>query len=73
MLHYNFPPYSVGEAGRVGFTSRREVGHGRLARRGLAAVLPNRKSFPYTIRVVSEITESNGSSSMASVCAAHWP
>jgi polyribonucleotide nucleotidyltransferase len=69
MLHYNFPPYSVGEAGRVGFTSRREVGHGRLARRGLAAVLPSPEEFPYTIRVVSEITESNGSSSMASVCA----
>lgn len=68
MLHYNFPPYSVGEAGRVGFTSRREVGHGRLARRGLAAVLPNNEEFPYTIRLVSEITESNGSSSMASVC-----
>nr|BBD50173.1 polyribonucleotide nucleotidyltransferase [Haliea sp. ETY-M] len=68
MLHYNFPPYSVGEAGRVGFTSRREVGHGRLARRGLAAVLPNEEEFPYTIRLVSEITESNGSSSMASVC-----
>jgi polyribonucleotide nucleotidyltransferase len=68
MLHYNFPPYSVGEAGRVGFTSRREVGHGRLARRGLAAVLPDNEEFPYTIRVVSEITESNGSSSMASVC-----
>tara|TARA_R110000823_G_scaffold307678_3_gene430930 strand:- start:9791 stop:11911 length:2121 start_codon:yes stop_codon:yes gene_type:complete len=68
MLHYNFPPYSVGEAGRVGFTGRREVGHGRLARRGLAAVLPGSEEFPYTIRVVSEITESNGSSSMASVC-----
>ncbi len=68
MLHYNFPPYSVGEAGRVGFTGRREVGHGRLARRSLAAVLPNNEDFPYTIRVVSEITESNGSSSMASVC-----
>jgi polyribonucleotide nucleotidyltransferase len=68
MLHYNFPPYSVGEAGRVGFTNRREVGHGRLARRGLAAVLPNQDDFPYTIRLVSEITESNGSSSMASVC-----
>jgi len=68
MLHYNFPPWSVGEAGRVGFTSRREVGHGRLARRGLAAVLPNNEEFPYTIRLVSEITESNGSSSMASVC-----
>ncbi len=69
MLHYNFPPYSVGEAGRVGFTNRREVGHGRLARRSLAAVLPTSEEFPYTIRVVSEITESNGSSSMASVCA----
>ena len=68
MLHYNFPPYSVGEAGRVGFTSRREVGHGRLARRGLSAVLPGEEDFPYTVRVVSEITESNGSSSMASVC-----
>jgi polyribonucleotide nucleotidyltransferase len=70
MLHYNFPPYSVGEAGRVGFTSRREVGHGRLARRGVAAVLPSNEDFPYTIRIVSEITESNGSSSMASVCGA---
>ena len=68
MLHYNFPPYSVGEAGRIGATGRREIGHGRLARRGFAAVLPNSEEFPYTIRVVSEITESNGSSSMASVC-----
>lgn len=68
MLHYNFPPYSVGEAGRVGATGRREIGHGRLARRGLAAVLPGEQEFPYTVRVVSEITESNGSSSMASVC-----
>ena len=68
MLHYNFPPYSVGEAGRIGFTGRREIGHGRLARRGLAAVLPSEDEFPYTVRVVSEITESNGSSSMASVC-----
>ena len=68
MLHYNFPPYSVGEAGRIGATGRREIGHGRLARRGLAAVLPNSEEFPYTVRVVSEITESNGSSSMASVC-----
>lgn len=68
MLHYNFPPYSVGEAGRMGGTSRRETGHGRLARRGIAAVLPDQETFPYTIRVVSEITESNGSSSMASVC-----
>jgi polyribonucleotide nucleotidyltransferase len=68
MLHYNFPPYSVGECGRAGFTSRREVGHGRLARRGIAAVLPTAEEFPYAMRVVSEITESNGSSSMASVC-----
>ncbi len=70
MLHYNFPPYSVGEAGRIGFVGRREVGHGRLARRGIAAMLPNTEDFPYTIRMVSEITESNGSSSMASVCVA---
>ena len=68
MLHYNFPPYSVGECGRMGGTGRREIGHGRLARRGIAAVLPSEEEFPYTIRVVSEITESNGSSSMASVC-----
>ena len=68
MLHYNFPPYSVGEAGRVGFTGRREIGHGRLARRGIAAMLPSIEDFPYAIRLVSEITESNGSSSMASVC-----
>ena len=68
MLHYNFPPYSVGECGRAGFTSRREIGHGRLARRGIAAVLPTEEEFPYAMRVVSEITESNGSSSMASVC-----
>lgn len=68
MLHYNFPPYSVGEAGRMGSTGRREIGHGRLARRGVAAVLPKEDEFPYSIRVVSEITESNGSSSMASVC-----
>ncbi len=70
MLHYNFPPYSVGETGRPGFTGRREIGHGRLARRGIAAVMPDMDSFPYTIRLVSEITESNGSSSMASVCGA---
>jgi polyribonucleotide nucleotidyltransferase len=68
MLHYNFPPYSVGEVGFVGSPKRREIGHGRLAKRGVAAVLPNMDEFPYTIRVVSEITESNGSSSMASVC-----
>ncbi len=68
MLHYNFPPYSVGEAGRMGATGRREIGHGRLARRGVAAVLPTEEQFPYAMRVVSEITESNGSSSMASVC-----
>ncbi len=70
MLHYNFPPYSVGECGRIGAPGRREVGHGRLARRGVAAVLPSPDDFPYTIRVVSEVTESNGSSSMASVCGA---
>ncbi len=68
MLHYNFPPYSVGETGRVGTPKRREIGHGRLAKRGVAPMLPVAGSFPYTIRVVSEITESNGSSSMASVC-----
>jgi len=68
LLHYNFPPYSVGEAGRVGFTSRREIGHGKLAWRAIKAVLPTKEQFPYTIRVVSEITESNGSSSMATVC-----
>ena len=68
MLHYNFPPYSVGEAGRMSSPGRREIGHGRLARRSLAAVLPKADEFPYTIRIVSEITESNGSSSMASVC-----
>ncbi|TDI55093.1 MAG: polyribonucleotide nucleotidyltransferase [Alphaproteobacteria bacterium] len=68
LLHYNFPPYSVGETGRVGFTSRREVGHGKLAWRALRAVLPGREEFPYTVRIVSEITESNGSSSMATVC-----
>ena len=68
MLHYNFPPYSVGEAGRMGGVGRREIGHGRLARRGVAAMLPDQEAFPYTVRVVSEITESNGSSSMASVC-----
>ncbi|VUD40784.1 Polyribonucleotide nucleotidyltransferase [Thalassocella blandensis] len=68
MLHYNFPPYSVGECGRMGGTGRREIGHGRLARRGVAAMLPTEDEFPYTMRVVSEITESNGSSSMASVC-----
>ncbi|WP_110669301.1 polyribonucleotide nucleotidyltransferase [Salinicola halophilus] len=68
LLHYNFPPYSVGEAGFMGGPKRREIGHGRLARRGVQAMLPNEDDFPYTIRVVSEITESNGSSSMASVC-----
>lgn len=70
MLHYNFPPYSVGEAGMMGSPKRREIGHGRLARRSLERLLPTQEEFPYTIRVVSEITESNGSSSMASVCAA---
>ncbi len=70
MLHYNFPPYSVGEAGRFGFTGRREIGHGKLAWRAIHPLLPAKEDFPYTIRVVSEITESNGSSSMASVCGA---
>ncbi|WP_425055094.1 polyribonucleotide nucleotidyltransferase [Pseudomonas abyssi] len=70
MFHYNFPPYSVGECGRMGGTGRREIGHGRLARRGVQAVMPDMEQFPYSIRVVSEITESNGSSSMASVCGA---
>jgi polyribonucleotide nucleotidyltransferase len=70
MLHYNFPPYSVGEAGRFGFTGRREVGHGKLAWRAVHALMPDKAAFPYTIRVVSEITESNGSSSMATVCGA---
>ena len=70
MLHYNFPPYSVGEAGRMGGTGRREIGHGKLAWRALKPLLPSKENFPYTVRVVSEITESNGSSSMASVCGA---
>ncbi|UTW48910.1 polyribonucleotide nucleotidyltransferase [Bacterioplanoides sp. SCSIO 12839] len=70
LFHYNFPPYSVGEAGRMGGVGRREIGHGRLARRGVQAMMPDQEEFPYTIRVVSEITESNGSSSMASVCGA---
>ncbi|KES14455.1 Polyribonucleotide nucleotidyltransferase (polynucleotide phosphorylase), partial [Gilliamella apicola SCGC AB-598-B02] len=70
LLHYNFPPYSVGETGMVGSPKRREIGHGRLAKRGVAAVMPSIEEFPYTVRVVSEITESNGSSSMASVCGA---
>jgi len=68
MLHYNFPPYCVGETGRVGSPKRREIGHGRLAKRGIQAVMPDMDEFPYVLRVVSEITESNGSSSMASVC-----
>lgn len=68
MLHYNFPPFSVGETGRVGSPKRREIGHGRLAKRALMAVLPKATEFPYVLRIVSEITESNGSSSMASVC-----
>lgn len=68
MLHYNFPPYCVGETGFMGSPKRREIGHGKLAKRGVQAVMPNMEEFPYTIRVVSEITESNGSSSMASVC-----
>lgn len=70
MLHYNFPPYSVGETGMMGSPKRREIGHGRLARRGLMAVLPTTQEFPYVLRLVSEITESNGSSSMATVCGA---
>jgi len=70
MLHYNFPPYSVGETGMVGSPKRREIGHGRLAKRGVQAVMPDMGNFPYVVRVVSEITESNGSSSMASVCGA---
>jgi polyribonucleotide nucleotidyltransferase len=70
MMHYNFPPSSVGETGRVGTPKRREIGHGRLAKRGVLAVMPHMDDFPYVIRVVSEITESNGSSSMASVCGA---
>ncbi len=68
MLHYNFPPYCVGETGRVGTPKRREIGHGRLAKRGVQAIMPDMQSFPYSVRLVSEITESNGSSSMASVC-----
>ncbi len=68
LLHYNFPPFSVGETGRIGFTGRREIGHGKLAWRALRPLLPSKEEFPYTIRVVSEITESNGSSSMATVC-----
>ena len=70
LFHYNFPPYSVGETGMVGSPKRREIGHGRLAKRGVLAVMPTIDEFPYTVRVVSEITESNGSSSMASVCGA---
>ena len=70
LLHYNFPPYSVGEIGQVGSPKRREIGHGRLAKRGVQAIMPKPEQFPYTVRVVSEITESNGSSSMASVCGA---
>src|SRR3546814_6578873 len=68
LLHYNFPPYSVGEVGRFGAPGRREVGHGKLAWRALHRVLPTTEEFPYTIRVLSDITESNGSSSMATVC-----
>jgi polyribonucleotide nucleotidyltransferase len=68
MLHYNFPPYSVGETGMMGSPKRREIGHGRLAKRGIQAVMPDMSVYPYVVRVVSEITESNGSSSMASVC-----
>src|SRR3546814_8229943 len=71
MFHYNFPPYCVGETGRLNAPKRREIGHGRLAKRGVAAVMPDLdREFPYIVRVVSEVTESNGSSSMASVCGA---
>src|SRR5690606_37286543 len=70
MLHYNFPPYSVGEAGRMGSPGRREIGHGKLAWRAVRPLLPTKEDFPYTMRIVSEITESNGSSSMATVCGA---
>jgi len=73
MLHYNMPPFATGEAGRFGTPKRREIGHGRLAKRALVAVLPTKEDFPYTMRVVSEVTESNGSSSMASVCGGHGP
>ncbi|ARC54805.1 polyribonucleotide nucleotidyltransferase [Candidatus Riesia sp. GBBU] len=70
LFHYNFPPYSVGEIGNIGFPKRREIGHGKLAKKSFLSVIPNQSEFPYTIRVVSEITESNGSSSMASICGA---
>ena len=70
MLHYNFPPFSVGEVGRTGSPGRREIGHGKLAWRAINPLLPSTEEFPYTIRVVSDITESNGSSSMATVCGA---
>lgn len=69
MLHYNFPPFSTGEAGRMTGTSRREIGHGKLAERALQIMLPNNEDFPYVVRIVSDILESNGSSSMATVCA----
>ena len=68
MLHYNFPPFSVGETGRMGGPKRRDIGHGKLAWRAMRPVMPAKESFPYTVRIVSEITESNGSSSMATVC-----
>jgi len=68
LLHYNFPPYSVGEVGRMNAPGRREIGHGKLAWRAVRPMLPSKEEFPYTIRLVSEITESNGSSSMATVC-----
>jgi polyribonucleotide nucleotidyltransferase len=68
ILHYNFPPFSVGETGRVGGLNRREIGHGNLAERSLASVVPDAESFPYAIRITSEIMSSNGSTSMASVC-----
>ena len=70
MLHYNFPPFSVGEVGRLGLTGRREVGHGNLAERSIKNTMPPADSFPHTVRIVSDILESNGSSSMATVCVA---
>jgi polyribonucleotide nucleotidyltransferase len=73
MLHYNFPPYSVGETRFLRGPGRREIGHGALAERAISKVLPDGEEFPYTIRVVSEILSSNGSSSMATVCGASWP
>jgi polyribonucleotide nucleotidyltransferase len=72
MLHYNFPPYSVGEVKRVGSPSRRDIGHGGLSTRAIERVLPDKEDFDYTIRIVSEVLESNGSSSMGTVCSGTW-